>query len=64
MIENDDPLINLAAAAWLGMPKTTLYAFRHQGRGPHGYKIGGRIKYKISDLETWLESHAEHEAEA
>ena len=39
---------------FVGVAKQTLRGFDDL---PY-YKIGGLIKYKLSDLEKWLESHS------
>jgi hypothetical protein len=27
--------------------------------GPAGFKLGGRVRYRRSDLEAWLQRHAD-----
>lgn len=44
------------AASQLGSKPSTLRAWRVKGKGPRYYKIGGKIFYKDSDLETWIEA--------
>ena len=39
----------------LGMPQTLAH-WRSQGRGPCYIKAGGRVLYRGSDLNAWLES--------
>lgn len=38
--------------------KRTLQKDRLSGKGPRYYKIGGAIRYRRSDIETWLEACA------
>ena len=46
-----------AAAAYCGdFAPQTFRVLRHQGRGPSYYRVSGKIFYKISDLDLWLES--------
>ena len=37
----------------------TLYNRRHRGEGPRAYVIGGRLRVRRSDLDTWLEAMAD-----
>ena len=37
------------------MPLSTLRYWRHIGYGPRSFKIGGRVVYKLEDIERWLE---------
>ncbi|MDX6081142.1 helix-turn-helix domain-containing protein [Xanthomonas campestris pv. incanae] len=45
-----------AAAAFLGLTASTLEKMRHEGRGPRYVKIGGRVFYRQSDLDAYLEA--------
>jgi hypothetical protein len=40
------------AKRWLISPRT-LEQWRWQGRGPRYLKIGGRVVYRLSDVETF-----------
>jgi hypothetical protein len=42
------------AARFLGLGVQTLRSFRHLRKGPKYVKIGGRIIYRIADLEDFL----------
>ena len=44
-----------SAAAFLGLSKKTLEAYRLRGGGPTYFKAG-RIRYAEADLLAWLES--------
>lgn len=44
------------AAAALGIHPFTLKRWRMRGYGPQGVKVGGRLRYRRSDIETWLAS--------
>jgi len=44
------------AASYLGSRPSTLRAWRVKGKGPRYYKIGGKVFYKNTDLETWIEA--------
>jgi excisionase family DNA binding protein len=43
-------------AQMLNIPLGTVYQWRHRGGGPTGIKIGRHVRYRMSDIETWLES--------
>ncbi len=54
--------MNIAhAAEYLGIAKSTLYTWRTRrpGFGPRAVRAGGALRYRLSDLEAWLEAHAE-----
>lgn len=53
-----DQLLNTAQAAeLLGLSETTLSTWRSNRRAEVPYlKIGGRVRYKRSDLEAWVKS--------
>ncbi|AQS48750.1 DNA-binding protein [Thioclava nitratireducens] len=54
---HDERLDTAQAANYLGYSKSTLEWWRMVGRGPRYYKIGGgRIRYKQSDLDAYLEA--------
>jgi prophage regulatory protein len=39
------------------VPPTTLRWWRHQGIGPHSFRLGPRkVMYKESDVLAWLEA--------
>ena len=46
------------AADYVGSKPSTLRAWRVRGRGPRYYKIGGKVFYRESDLDAWIESQA------
>jgi excisionase family DNA binding protein len=43
----------------LGVPVTTLYAWRCRGEGPSGYRIGRYVRYRRSVVEAWIEGQAD-----
>lgn len=56
----DEPLIPLEAVAeYLGVAVQTLYAWRKHGRGPRGYRVGGRVQFRLSEVNAWLEQQRE-----
>ena len=42
-------------AAYLGVPVATVYGWRHRGSGPPGYRVGRFSRYRVSDVEAWIE---------
>jgi predicted DNA-binding transcriptional regulator AlpA len=61
-----DPLLTMdQAAEYLAIPKATLYTWRSRpgsggaNGGPRAVKIGGMIRFRRSDLDSWLEQYLE-----
>lgn len=44
-------------AELLGMGPWTLRFWRTKGIGPKFFRIGRNIRYRLSDVEVWLENH-------
>lgn len=42
------------AARFLGFSMKTLEGWRGRGYGPQAYKIGGKLFYKLSELESFI----------
>jgi excisionase family DNA binding protein len=55
--DQDPNLTREQAAAYLGLAKTTLAIMASQKRGPPYYKIGRSVRYRQSDLSSFLEEH-------
>lgn len=60
-------------AAWLStrtlaeeldVPESSVRAWRHQGTGPRGIRVGKGIRYARADVIAWLERLAAEEAAA
>lgn len=49
------------AAAYLAIPKATLYTWRTRrpGFGPRAVKLGGCLRYRRADLDAWVAEHVE-----
>jgi len=45
------------AAEFLNRHPAVLADWRHQGRGPRYIKTGVSIRYRMEDLEAWLDIH-------
>ncbi len=46
-------------AEYLGVSVRTVYGFRYRSVGPKGYKVGGHVRYRLKDVESWLEEQAD-----
>ena len=54
---NNAKLLNEAAAAeYLTLKPKTLAFWRWAGKGPVHRKIGGAVRYSVSDLDAFLEA--------
>lgn len=45
-------------AAYVGVPKQTLYVWRTQSKGPRGIRVGKHLRYRWDDVEAWLDEQA------
>jgi excisionase family DNA binding protein len=63
MNDNDDRSTNKLllrpdeVAALLDVPLRTIYRWRSRHDGPRGYRIGRHVRYRVDDIERWLEDH-------
>jgi len=46
-------------ADYLGIPLATVYNWRAHGRGPRGYRVGRGVRYRLGDVEEWLEQNSD-----
>ncbi len=50
-----DPVVTLSQlAAQLGVSVQTLYDLRSQGRGPRGFRVGRELRFRVSEIDSWL----------
>ncbi len=42
-------------AAYLSVPKNTLYAWRYHGEGPPAIRVGRYLRYRMTEVEGWLD---------
>lgn len=54
----DQVLTTKEAAAYTHNTPGTLGTWRYLGKGPKYYKVGGKVLYRLSDLDEWINSHA------
>lgn len=43
-------------ADWLGVPVATVYKWNSEGKGPKRLSIGKHTRYRLKDIDAWLES--------
>ncbi len=41
--------------AHLHVSAQTIYDLRSQGRGPRGFRVGRELRFRVSEVEAWLE---------
>lgn len=41
---------------WTGIPVETLRYWRQLGRGPKSARLGGRVRYRESDVQAWIDA--------
>ncbi|WP_370326022.1 helix-turn-helix transcriptional regulator [Euzebya sp.] len=57
--EDRDRLLTAAELAdYLAVPLRTIYAWRYQGDGPVGLRIGRHLRFRWVDVQAWLEECA------
>jgi excisionase family DNA binding protein len=45
-------------AAFLQVPHDTLYQWKYRRVGPKSIKCGRHLRYRVSDVERWLDEQA------
>jgi hypothetical protein len=45
------------AAPMIGVEPLTLKMWRRKGIGPPYVKFGNRVRYRVRDLDAWLDAH-------
>ena len=41
-------------ADYLEVPLKTIYAWRHRGTGPRGFRVGKHLRFQWDDVDAWL----------
>jgi predicted DNA-binding transcriptional regulator AlpA len=49
-----DPVVSMQLASQLGASVQTLYDLRSQGRGPRGFRVGRELRFRVSEIDSWL----------
>lgn len=52
---HEGPLDTVTAASRIGLAKSTLEKLRHYGGGPRYLKLGRLVRYRVEDLDAWLQ---------
>jgi predicted DNA-binding transcriptional regulator AlpA len=56
-VVGSDPLLTLPQVSELtGLAHQTLYGLRSRGEGPPSFRVAGRIRYRQSAVEAWLQA--------
>lgn len=45
-------------ADYLGVPLHTVYSWQARGTGPKFYKVGKHVRYRMSDVDAWMNMRA------
>lgn len=62
-LTTDSPWLSTAAlASELDVPESTVRAWRFNGTGPRGIRVGKGVRYARADVEAWLDRLAAAEA--
>lgn len=56
-IDDKDMLKEKQAGKIMNVSDSTMQKHRHQGRGCPYYKIGRAVRYKMEDIQAYLEKH-------
>lgn len=59
IVTPDGRLTRSHAASYLGVAAQTLANWRSQGRGPKSMNLGGKVFYRLADLEAFVEATAQ-----
>lgn len=55
-----ESLLNINELAdYLGVPVSTVYDWRTNGKGPRAYRFGKRIMFGVSDVRAWMDTMRE-----
>jgi excisionase family DNA binding protein len=44
---------------YLGIPLASIYRWRACRTGPRGIRVGRHVRYRITDIETWLDQQTD-----
>ncbi len=63
--DSGEKLLTLPQVAdYLGVPLQSVYQWRTRGEGPRGIRVGRHVRVRRSDLDAWLDKHADPESAA
>ena len=43
----------------LGVPVATIYTWRYRHEGPHGFRVGRHLRFRWSDVDSWIAQQRE-----
>jgi excisionase family DNA binding protein len=50
-----EPLLGIdELAAYLGVPKQTIYDWRVNAKGPRAHRIGKHLRFAVADVREWV----------
>ena len=55
----DELLTINEVAAIVRAPIATMRYWRHLGTGPHSFRLGRRVVYRVGDLRAWIDAQAD-----
>ena len=59
-----EPVLSLSElAARLHVSIQTIYDLRSQGRGPRGFRVGRELRFRVSEIDSWLARMEQADAE-
>jgi excisionase family DNA binding protein len=54
-VENHTLMTLQEVAEYLGVPESTIYAWRSKGIGPVGFRVGRHVRYRREAVDAWIE---------
>jgi excisionase family DNA binding protein len=58
-MQTDDVLLTTEQlAAQLQVPVATVYRWNHVGTGPRPIHVGRHVRYRRTDIDSWIEAKA------
>ena len=57
-MQKDELISPAELAAWLSIPVGTIYRWNYLGTGPQALRLGKHVRYRHSEVETWLTAQA------
>jgi predicted DNA-binding transcriptional regulator AlpA len=58
-MKNQEILTTDEAAEYIRFSKSSLESWRSAGEGPRITKLRGKVFYRVSDLDAWIDEQAE-----
>lgn len=56
-MEHQIAIDEIEASARIGVPVSSLQKMRMRGNGPAFAKIGQRVRYRVADLQDFVDAH-------